>query len=111
MERRISGRKCFLHGSAVFLFLLLTACGRRELDTLRFEGEQVLYGQTSRIKGFDPARAGDVASSAVIGRIYEGLLEYAYLDRPYRVQPMLAAAMPDVSVDGLTYTFRIRHGI
>ncbi|MFA7257287.1 MAG: ABC transporter substrate-binding protein [Kiritimatiellales bacterium] len=111
MERRISGRACFLHSSAVFLFLLLTACGRCELDTLRFKGEQVLYGQTPRIKGLDPARAGDVASSSIIGRIYEGLLEYSYLDRPYRVQPMLAAAMPDVSADGLTYTFRIRQGI
>jgi ABC-type transport system substrate-binding protein len=111
MERRNTGRRLFLPGFAVFIFLILTSCGRRELDTLRFEGEQVLYGQTPRIKGFDPALSGDVASSAVIGRIYEGLLEYAYLDRPYRVQPMLAASMPEVSEDGLTYTFRIRQGI
>jgi len=111
MERRINGRKCFLHGSAVFLFLLLTSCGRSELDTQRFKGEQVLYGQTSRFKGFDPVKVSDVASSAMICRVYEGLLEYAYLDRPYHVQPMLAEAMPDVSEDGLTYTFRIRKGI
>jgi ABC-type transport system substrate-binding protein len=111
MERRISGRNGFLHGSAVLFFLLLTACGRNELDTLRFKGEQVLYGQTSRIKGLDPAVAGDVASSLIVGRIYEGLLEYSYLDRPYRVQPLLAAALPEVSADGLTYTFRIREGI
>ena len=111
MERRNIGRIFFLHSSAVFLLLLLTACGQRELDTLRFEGEQVLYGQTSRIKSLDPARAGDVASSALVGRVYEGLLEYSYLDRPYHLQPMLASAMPDVSVDGLTYTFRLRCGI
>ena len=111
MERRNIGRIFFLHGSAVFLFLLLTACGRRELDTLRFEGEQVLYGQTPRIKGLDPAKAGDVASSMVVGRVYEGLLEYSYLDRPYHLQPMLASAMPEVSADGLTYTFHIRKGI
>lgn len=111
MKRRISGRKCFLHGSAVLFCLLIASCGRNELDTLRFEGEQVLYGQTPRIKGLDPARSGDVASSSIIGRIYEGLLEYSYLDRPYRVQPLLAAAMPEVSADGLIYTFRIREGI
>jgi ABC-type transport system substrate-binding protein len=111
MERRISGRTCFLHGSAVFLFLLLLACGRSELDTQRFKDEQVLYGQTSRFKGFDPVKVSDVASSAMICRVYEGLLEYAYLDRPYRVQPMLAETMPEVSEDGLTYTFRIRKGI
>jgi ABC-type transport system substrate-binding protein len=111
MERRISGRICFLHGSAVLLFLLLAACGRSELDTLRFTGEQVLYGQTSRFKGFDPVKVSDVASSAMICRVYEGLLDYAYLDRPYRVQPMLAETMPEVSADGLTYTFHIRKGI
>ncbi len=111
MKRRNSGGKYFLHGFAVFLFLSLSSCGRNDLDTLRFKDEQVLYGQTPRIKGLDPARAGDVASSSIIGRIYEGLLEYSYLDRPYRVQPMLAASMPDVSADGLTYTFRIRQDI
>lgn len=111
MERRISGRILLLHVSAVLFFILSTSCGRRDLDSLRFEGEQVLYGQTPRIKGFDPARSGDVASSSVIGRIYEGLLEYSYLDRPYRVQPMLAASMPEISADGLTYTFRLRTGI
>ena len=111
MERRNSGRTCFLHGSAVLLFMLLLACGRSELDTLRFKDEQVLYGQTSRFKGFDPVKVSDIASSAMICRVYEGLLEYAYLDRPYHVQPMLAETMPDISEDGLTYTFRIRKGI
>ena len=112
MEQWTNGMKRFFHGSvALFFLVLLSACGRQGLDTLRFEDEQVLYGQTSRIQGFDPARAGDVASSMVIARVYEGLLQYAYLDRPYRVEPSLAAAMPSVSADGLTYTFVIRDGI
>ena len=55
--------------------------------------------------------AGDVASALAIGRIYEGLLQYSYLERPYRVEPCLAEKMPDVSEDGLTYTFTIRKGI
>jgi len=94
------------------LFLLfLSACGRGHLDTLRFEGEKVLYAQTSRVQGLDPAKAGDVASSQSIARIYEGLLQYDYLARPYRVVPLLAEEMPSVSDDGLTYTFEIRKGI
>lgn len=59
----------------------------------------------------DPAKAGDVASALAIARIYEGLLQYSYLERPYRVVPLLAEALPEVSEDGLTYTFRIRPGI
>ncbi len=46
-----------------------------------------------------------------IARIYEGLLEYDYLARPYKVIPLLAEAMPDISDDGLVYTFKIRKGI
>ena len=111
MQQRNHGWNLFLRGSAVFLCLLSAACGRNELDKLRFKNEQVLYGQTSRIEGFDPAKSGDVASSMVIARMYEGLLQYSYLDRPYKVQPLLAEAMPEVSEDGLTYTFKIRQGI
>ena len=111
MQQWNHGWNVFLRGSAVFLCLLAVSCGRQELDTLRFSDEQVLYGQTDRIQGFDPAKSGDVASSLAIGKMYEGLLEYSYLDRPYKVEPSLAAAMPEVSKDGLTYTFKIRAGI
>jgi len=71
----------------------------------------VLCGLTSRIRGFDPVKAGDVASSLAIGKIYEGLVQYSYLARPYRLEPMLAESMPDISEDGLVYTFRLRPGI
>ena len=73
--------------------------------------ETVSYSQTSRIRGLDPAIAGEVSSSLAISRIYEGLLQYDYLARPYKVIPALAAAMPEISEDGLTYTFKIRKGI
>lgn len=111
MKQRSHGWIVFLRGFAVFLCLLAVSCGRQELDALRFEDEQVLYGQTSRIQGFDPAKSGDVASSMVISRMYEGLLQYSYLKRPYQVEPLLAESMPTVSEDGLTYTFKIRRGI
>jgi ABC-type transport system substrate-binding protein len=101
----------FIVSCSIFICLFLSSCGRQELDQLRFEDEQVLYGQTSRIQGFDPAKSGDVASSMAIGKMYEGLLDYSYLARPYRVEPLLAEAMPEVSEDGLTYTFKIRAGI
>lgn len=92
------------------LILLISGCGPGQL-IVHHDGEMVYYGQTSRIRSLDPVKAGDVASSMGIGKIYEGLLEYAYLDRPYHVAPCLAEAMPDVSDDGLVYTFRIRRGI
>ncbi len=95
---------------AVLGVILFSGCGRGGLD-VGHEGEMVMFGETSRIRSLDPARTGDVASSLATGNIYEGLLEYHYLDRPYRLIPALAENLPEVSDDGLTYTFRIRRGI
>ena len=99
--------------SIMLLGLILginAGCGRGVLDA-GFDDEMVMFGETSRIRTLDPVRAGDVASSMAIGRIYETLLEYHYLDRPYRVIPALAEDLPEISEDGLVYTFRIRPGI
>jgi ABC-type transport system substrate-binding protein len=71
----------------------------------------VYYGPTERIRGFDPVTSADVPSAKAIYKVYEGLYEYEYLARPYRARPNLAEAMPDVSPDGLTYTFRLRKGV
>jgi len=61
--------------------------------------------------GFDPARVHDYYSGIVIEAIYDTLLTYDYLARPAKLVPNAAAAMPEVSADGRTYTFRIRKGI
>ena len=75
------------------------------------ENPNTLYGGAERIRGFDPVMAGDVASALAISQIYEGLLQYSYLARPYQVEPGLCEKMPDVSADGLVYTFSIKKGI
>lgn len=89
---------------------LLSGCGGASKRPEK-KNEIVAYSRTNRIRGLDPAVSGEVSSSLAIARIYEGLLEYDYLARPYKVIPALAAAMPTVSADGLVYTFKIRKGI
>ena len=66
---------------------------------------------SAKIKGMDPIYANDMYSSNEVARVYEGLLEYHYLKRPYTLRPNLAEAMPVVSKDGLTYTFKIKKGV
>jgi ABC-type transport system substrate-binding protein len=63
------------------------------------------------ISGFDPARCADIYSNTAQTQIYESLLQYAYPERPYRLVPCLAEAMPEVSDEGKTYAFRIRKGV
>lgn len=82
----------------------------RQHQVLRVTGLELL-GSTDRIRGFDPVVSSDVPSAHAIYKVYEGLYEYKYLVRPYAVRPNLAEAMPEVSEDGLTYTFRIKRGV
>ncbi|ROZ63134.1 ABC transporter substrate-binding protein [Ramlibacter sp. WS9] len=61
--------------------------------------------------GFDPAQINDLYSAAVIAHVLDAPYEYDYLARPAKIRPNLAEAMPEVSPDFRTWTFRIRPGI
>ena len=46
-------------------------------------------------KSMDPSFAYDSLSLSILGSIYDTLLQYSYLKRPYQVEPSLAAKMPE----------------
>lgn len=86
---------------------VLIGC-KKEVDT----SEKVInIPVIAKVKGMDPIFANDRYSSNETARVYEGLLEYNYLKRPFTLQPNLAEALPTVSDDGLTYTFKIKKGV
>src|SRR5688572_13594203 len=60
--------------------------------------------------GFDPQAAGDVYSNSVNRAIFDCLFKYDHLARPLKLVPNTAAAMPDISDDGKTWTIRVRPG-
>lgn len=93
----------------LLLSVLAAGCGGPSAETM--DGIPTLRLTTARIRGFDPAHAADEASIRAAGKIYEGLLQYAYWDRPYRVEPLLAAALPEISEDGQVWRIPLRHGI
>ncbi|OUR96133.1 hypothetical protein A9Q84_07160 [Halobacteriovorax marinus] len=92
---------------ALVLISGLIGCTKKNKDT----GRTLNLSIPQEVKGMDPIYANDRYSSNEVGRVYEGLLEYHYLKRPYTLVPNLADAMPVVSEDGLTYTFKIRKGV
>jgi ABC-type transport system substrate-binding protein len=61
--------------------------------------------------GFDPAKISDIYSRIVAANIFEAPLEYAYLERPIATRPNTAVAMPEISSDFRTLTFKIKPGI
>src|SRR6185503_7121927 len=60
---------------------------------------------------FDPAIPQDLYSLMVLDQIVDPMLAYDYLARPVKLVPNTLESMPEVSSDGMTYTFRIRKGI
>ena len=60
-----------------------------------------------RVASMDPTKAGDVAAARAASLSYETLLEYDYTNRPYRLIPGLATALPEISSTGLVYIFHI----
>lgn len=61
--------------------------------------------------GLDPAVASDIATLSLLENLFDPLLRYDYLARPLKLRENTLSAMPEVSGDGLTYTFKIRPGI
>lgn len=62
-------------------------------------------------KGFDCAWESDEMTGTLCDHIFDTLLQYDHLARPIRLQPRAAAALPEISADGLTYTLKLKHGI
>ncbi|HRP28002.1 MAG TPA: ABC transporter substrate-binding protein [Burkholderiaceae bacterium] len=61
--------------------------------------------------GFDPAQISDLYSRTVAAAIFDSPLEFEFLARPYRLRPATLVALPEVSADYRSFTFRVRPGI
>ena len=64
----------------------------------------------SEMNGFDPAQASEEIRTTCVLNTYDSLYAYAYLKRPYELEPCLAASMPDVSADGLVWRIPLKRG-
>jgi ABC-type transport system substrate-binding protein len=61
--------------------------------------------------GFDPQATSDLYSVYVIREVFDPLYRYDFLARPYKVIPNTAAALPQISADGLNWTIKLKPGI
>jgi ABC-type transport system substrate-binding protein len=61
--------------------------------------------------GFDPQAANDTYSSWICRGMFDTLLEYDYLKRPYALKPSSAQSLPEIRDGGRTLVFKIKPGI
>jgi peptide/nickel transport system substrate-binding protein len=71
--------------------------------------DTIIIGTTDTVASMDPADAYSIRDWEVITNISQGLVSYK--PGTIDVQPELATAMPDISADGLSYTFTLKDGI
>src|SRR5262245_8512766 len=95
--------------------LLLTGCGgttTTQGPAKASDDKQILHAPlttaSTDIRRLDPARITDLYSFTVANNVFPSLVT---LDKNLNVVPFAAQAMPTVSSDGLTYTFKIRSGL
>ncbi len=93
--------------AAAALFLAAAALAHAQPDPAKVLRVAFPIAET----GFDPQAAGDAYSNYVNRAIFDPLYRYDYLARPYKLVPNTAAALPEISPDGLTWTIRVRPGI
>jgi ABC-type transport system substrate-binding protein len=92
----------------IFISILIICSCTKKIDD---KDNSLNLALSANVKGLDPIAANDYYSSLVISYLFEGLLKYDYLKRPYELVPNLAEGLPEVSSDGLTYKFKIKKGI
>ena len=65
----------------------------------------------SQFDTLDPPRQADIYSDTMLRQVYSTLLTYAYLERPYKLEPDVLESLPTLGADKLTYTFKLRKGV
>ncbi len=103
---------CSLVLTTVFCAVVLACAGCSNDPYPPAADRKIVYGVLGEDPhSLDPVQLGDTLSAGVAAQIYDALYEYHYLKRPYELKPALAAEMPTVSEDGLTYTIPIKQGV
>ena len=99
---------------AALVAALATACGGEKAPTVGADGKPLKvyrHSEDGAPTTLDPVQAAITYSSLVVVNVYDTLYTYKYLKRPYELKPNLATDLPQVSDDGLTYTFKIKQGV
>jgi ABC-type transport system substrate-binding protein len=81
--------------------LLLAGCGEPPWNNPYPASQQtsnIIYSAfTERPKHLDPARSYSVNEVPFTGSVYEPPLQYHYLERPYKLMPLTAVSLPQVT--------------
>ena len=91
--------------------LLATALACASLTASAQEPAVLTVPRLAQFDTLDPQRGFGLYTDQAQRQLYSTLLTYAYLERPYKLEPDLLESMPLLGADKVTYTFRLRKGV
>lgn len=100
---------CFKKKFYWFFIFFIIACSQS--NSVKKKNNILNTALTSEISTLDPVNSYDNVSGMVIYSIYEQLYDYHYLNRPYELKPLLAAAMPILENGGRRYVIKLKKDI
>ncbi len=89
----------------------IVAAGLAATTAFAAEPTVLTVPRLAQFDTLDPQREADVYSDGMLRMLYSTLLTYAYLERPYKLEPDLLESLPTLGADKLTYTFHLRKGV
>ena len=98
----------------LFAWVWVSACNNNPYPDSDSEVKILYRTYVDAPRTLDPAVAYTTNAHAITGEVYETLLEYHYLKRPYELIPALAATLPQVKPLGngwTAYRFVLRQGL
>jgi peptide/nickel transport system substrate-binding protein len=100
-------RRCLFSLLAIMSLFLITAPALAQSPEPQRGGAMTVVYKDD-LATMDPAIAYDWTNWPAIKLVFDGLLDY---DDTTNILPRLAEQMPDVSADGIVYTFKLRQGV
>lgn len=86
-------------------------CGAVAVSSFSGLGVTYRHSENGSPRTLDTINANTTYANSIITAVYDTLYEYKYLKIPYELKPSLAATMPKVSKDGMTFTIDLKKGV
>ena len=91
--------------------LSISGCKPGDADDIPLENTLRIPMTTNGPKTLDPVQGSTQYENVAASQVYETLVQYNYLKRPYELEPLLLESMPEVSDDGKVYHFKLKPGV
>ena len=96
---------------AAAVFVALAMASMRAVYAVQPEVVLHLPMSTTGPNSLDPVRGSSTYDNRACGFVYESLLEYEYLHRPFKLKPCLLEEMPESFDNGKRFRFKLKKGI